>query len=316
MILRRKKLKILDLFCGCGGFSHGFQKAGYKIKYGIDIEKKVKDTYEYNHPNTEFILSDIRELQPEDFKDVDIVIGSPPCPEFSTAKTSCEKNPQKGMIFVNLFLKWIKIIKPKFWIGENVPGLQKYIGPGPYFQKVLDAADYGVPQFRKRFFFGKYKVPDITHAATSFTDLYGNKVKKWISVGKALGLNGILSNVRNPFSSKANSPFFKSNRPARCVTTDSHSYRYISKSKLGKFQGYKLLDINKPSPTVSGNHGNSNIIQIRKMFRFLTVEEVAILQSFPNDFKFICSKTAAYTMIGNAVAALMSYSLAKALNKK
>jgi DNA (cytosine-5)-methyltransferase 1 len=60
-------MRVLDLFCGCGGFSTGFLKADYEVKYGIDFWKGCKETYEYNHPDTEFILEDIQTLDPNDF---------------------------------------------------------------------------------------------------------------------------------------------------------------------------------------------------------------------------------------------------------
>jgi len=78
-------MKVLDLFSGCGGFSSGFLNAGLKVKYAIDNEKNVKETYEYNHPKTEFILSDIYDQDPNNFKKIDIIIGSAPCQNFSSA---------------------------------------------------------------------------------------------------------------------------------------------------------------------------------------------------------------------------------------
>ncbi len=102
--------KILDLFCGAGGFSKGFQMAGYTKGLGIDFEKHVKETFENNHPDYEFILSDIKELNPEDYTDFDIVIGSPPCKMFSVANKS--PNPEKGMELVNIYRHWVYVIKP------------------------------------------------------------------------------------------------------------------------------------------------------------------------------------------------------------
>jgi len=111
----RSKLMVLDLFCGAGGFSHGFQRAGSKIKYGIDSNKHVQETFEKNHPDAEFILSDITELDPKDFSDVDIVIGSPPCPEFSRAKA----NPD-SFVFYGSKTACYKMV------GNAVPPLMSY----------------------------------------------------------------------------------------------------------------------------------------------------------------------------------------------
>lgn len=183
-------LPILDLFCGAGGFSTGFLQAGFDVKYAIDNNPRVQETFEYNHSQTKFILADIKELDPNDFKDVDIIIGSPPCQEFSYANN--KGDPNKGMELVKIFLEWVKIIKPKFWIMENVPAVEKYLkwritGFNIPIIKILNAADYGVPQRRKRMFAGKYVIPKQTHSKVGGIDLFGNKVHEWVTVQEAIG---------------------------------------------------------------------------------------------------------------------------------
>jgi len=120
-------MKVIDLFCGCGGFSHGFNQAGHEIVLGIDFDKRVEKTYTQNHPDTEFIRSDIRDLDAGSYlrKACDIVIGSPPCPNFSIANNKADIT--RGMILVKEFLKWVDVLKPKWWIMENVPPIRYYL---------------------------------------------------------------------------------------------------------------------------------------------------------------------------------------------
>ena len=183
-------MKGLDLFCGCGGFSYGFERAEHQVLFGIDNWDRCQETFEYNHPNTKFILSDIRDLKPEDYKPIDFIIGSPPCQEFSYANNS--SNPEKGMELVNEFFRWINILKPKYWIMENVPGIKKHLIkkvriPRIPSIKIINAVNYGVPQKRKRCFSGEYVRPIPTHSKTSNYTLLGGKLKRWRTVNDAIG---------------------------------------------------------------------------------------------------------------------------------
>ena len=180
---------VLDFCCGCGGFSKGFVDTGFRLKYAIDNWKLCKETYEYNFPETEFILSDVNDLDPEDFSNIDILIGSPPCKNLS--KANSESNLKKGMKLVSIFLRWVEIIQPKFWIMENVETIKKYLKlftnniKIPLI-KIFNCADYGVPQIRKRCFSGNYIIPKPTHHEFQFTNLFGTPFKKWVVIEEAI----------------------------------------------------------------------------------------------------------------------------------
>lgn len=222
-------MKVLDLFCGCGGFSFGFEQAGYQIKYAIDNWKGCQETFEYNHKNCEFILSDIKEENPENFKGkIDGVIGGPPCQEFSNANNN--PNPNKGMENINEFLKWIMILKPKFWLMENVPGVMKHLRTNnikiPKI-KIFNCADYGVPQKRKRCFSGLYKTPFPTHNKIAQQTITGIKLKKWVTVLEAIGDIMFREPNQNtePRSYELREAFFKKHgsldlkKPSKQITT-------------------------------------------------------------------------------------------------
>ena len=271
-------MDVLDLFCGCGGFSSGFLGAGFNIKYAIDIWKVCKETFEYNHSNTEFILADIKDLDPNDFKDVDIVIGSPPCQHFSTAKSS--PNPELGMELVNVFREWIDVIKPKKWLMENVPGLFKHLSFMRFPEiNILNCAYYGVPQMRKRCFAGDYCPPEHTHEKENFVTVW-NALKDIMTTSDKT----TYTNLLDPDEYSIHEP---------CKTIRSIPIKWID-GKLDLVNGY---------PRTTG-------------YRKFTVRESARIQSFPDDFKFFGSESNQYKMIGNAVPPLMALALAKSMFNK
>jgi len=287
------KLEVLDLFCGCGGFSKGSEMAGISVKYGIDNWNGCRETFEHNHPNTEFILSDIKDLNPEDFRNkVNVIIGSPPCVEFSNA--NYDGDPDKGMELIFEFLKWIKTIKPVFWIMENVPNVEKFLKWRITDFKiprisVLNSANYGVPQTRKRCFAGKYKIPKITHSKLGGVDLFGNELEKWVTVKEAIG--DIMFTEPNQEYGIPKGKFgvpHKLDLPANTLLakcSSKHHSRYLeipnyirdqnlilnhncynfneeknNPEYLGKWQGLKKIDTEKPANTITDNHGNTNLI--------------------------------------------------------
>jgi len=163
-------VRIIDLFSGCGGFSLGFQMAGFKSSLAIEIDQWASETYSYNHPKIPVLTKDIRKINPKklNLKNIDGIIGGPPCQGFSLSGNRDTKDPRNSL-FVD-FVRFVKVLKPKFFVMENVKGLLsmttknnilvkeiiqdefKKIGYNLTLQ-VLNSADYGVPQIRERVFF-------------------------------------------------------------------------------------------------------------------------------------------------------------------
>lgn len=121
-------MKVLDLFCGMGGWSIPFIEDGDEV-WGLDIQ-------DYGYPG-KFIQSDIRELDGYGFSDMDLIIGSPPCREFSVAGRfgngkgkwhwKIPQDPQRGMILVREFKRFVKEASPQFWAMENVTNGEAHI---------------------------------------------------------------------------------------------------------------------------------------------------------------------------------------------
>ena len=173
---------VVDLFCGCGGLSYGFEIAGFKVLAGLDIDKHFIETWRNNHKG-EAICGDITndDIKKNLYKSVkkqlngkklDLIIGGPPCQGFSTAGWRMNSDPRNQLW--NHYLEVVKQLKPKYFIIENVMGLLSSSQEG---NKVIDnmrvsfgkigyrinyrkmhAEEFGVPQLRRRIFIvGTYK---------------------------------------------------------------------------------------------------------------------------------------------------------------
>ena len=147
------KPKIIDLFCGAGGFSWGFVREGYQIELANDIEPSTIETYKYNHPdlNSNKILSgDIKEIVENIEKyiscDIDVIIGGPPCQSFSSANQQRVIDDPRNILY-KYYVKAVEKIRPKFILMENVRGM-------------LKVADEVVEDFRKIDYEVKYKLYD------------------------------------------------------------------------------------------------------------------------------------------------------------
>lgn len=155
--------KFLDLFCGCGGFSTGFEKAGFETRAGIDNAEDVLGSFKPNHSSK--AESHNYDISKEAMKfDVDYIIGSPPCQGFSHAKGSRSKEDARNNLVFD-FIRWVSVNQPKFVVMENVAGIrnisedfldkieEEYSKAGyKIAEGVLNSAEFGVPQKRKRYF--------------------------------------------------------------------------------------------------------------------------------------------------------------------
>lgn len=176
------KFNAIDLFCGCGGLSYGFERAGFNILLGIDNDTKALETFELNHNGAKSICGDITTISYEKDikpligdKTIDVIIGGPPCQGMSLSGPRKFDDPRN-----KLYLSYIRLvdeIKPKMFVIENVPGLvglfggqikdsiiEKFTEMGYKIQyQILCASDYGVPQSRKRVVFVGSRIGDFTY---------------------------------------------------------------------------------------------------------------------------------------------------------
>ena len=166
-------MNVIDLFCGCGGFSKGFEQAGFNVRLGIDIWEDAVATYKANFPHAATIVVDISTLSGEDLltaagmsaNEVDVIIGGPPCQGFSLSGKRMLDDPRN--VLYKSFVRMVETIQPKAFVMENVPGLVRLFN-GQVKEQIIEdftnigykiemrqltASDFGVPQARTRVFF-------------------------------------------------------------------------------------------------------------------------------------------------------------------
>jgi DNA (cytosine-5)-methyltransferase 1 len=342
-------MRVVDFFCGGGGFSEGFRQAGIDIIAAFDLWQPAVNTHNGNHPNCNAIKMDvikISKLPDLEFHkivpDSEIIIGSPPCTDFSNSNKSGKGDKSKG---IELFEAYLKIVARKkfkkdsilkYWILENVPKVEAHIKTeysskelnlkGKKSLKVKNKSSgvyqmkyFGVPSNRKRYFCGDFPEPEKVF-------LNEFEVIPLKTVLKALGEPKIKQNKRitDPnynFSSNGDK------------LTDHHyfhplaDFEWKKAKQLKQDKGYmgKMSmpeNLEKPSRTImatmSFSARESFILKHGiNGFRAPTIREVATLMSFPIDYQFYGSSVLSkYKLVGNAVPPKMSFALAKAIMKK
>jgi len=284
--------KILDICCGAGGFSAGALAAGYDRGIGIDNWKGCRETFEYNHPGWEFVLGDVSEINEYDFTDCKIVIGSPPCKEFSMANRAGD--PLKGMELVYRYFDFISVLEPKKWVMENVGRVKDYISVIEYPEiNVLNCADYGVAQNRYRLFAGDYTVPPQTHNAYKINDLLKH-VTVWDAIKDIIFIPPNLNINHNPTEWKDIKEFSNQyirakhpsdlNKPSPTIVERAYKDGYKQPSfrveipnhecfdNVGKWEGgminNRVVDLEKPAPTITSKARCSRKIRIMNSMSF------------------------------------------------
>lgn len=335
---------VIDLFCGIGGFSKGFEMAGFDVLFGIDIWDIAIETFQKNHKNTEGILADLTELDDEFFKKytnkVDVIIAGPPCQGFSMCGKR-EIGDKRNELFQEV-VRVVKIINPKIVIIENVVGLlsmedvdgndvkglivselEEFGYKTDY--KILDASEHGVPQKRKRVFFIGSSVGEI-----EFPKPRGKKV----TVMEAL--NNIPDTTSEYYDEPKNS-FQELMADGEKKIYNHEAMRHNAKvlrrienvPQGGNWKdippeiydvggthsnNYRRLHPNKPSITIK--HAIKSMIIHPTFNRVITAREVARLQSIPDSFIIKGNKTAQHQQLANAVPPLLGYEIGKQIIEK
>ena len=328
-------MNVIDLFSGVGGFSLGFKQEGFNVSLAVDNWRVAIDSHKANHPETDHLLSDIRKVKAKHLEryNAHVVLGSPPCQQFSVANN----NPDvaKGLELTNLFLDLIDELNPKYWIMENVPGVIKNVrsriiklGGRTH---ILNAADYGTPQIRKRAFCGYFPFPYPTHNKTESNSLHG-PLKKWVTVKEALmdiQLPEDENLIPTPKSlERARAVLRKDKIPYRTEIVKGDKLSHTITCHVGRdFSTGGLIDtsfydrhgknfysFNRPSNTVTSKTLNMHIMTDN--IRRLSSAESKVLMGFPKDY-ILCSSaiTTRFKLLGNAVCPQVSRALAKSIRR-
>lgn len=357
------RYNVIDLFAGCGGFSVGFEQAGFNIVKAVEFDKQIAQTYLHNHKDTKLYIDDIARVDTDEFferGESDVIIGGPPCQGFSMAgariRNGAFLDDPRNYLFKH-YVNIVNIVRPKMFILENVKGIltmqkgeifneilktfsdKKLFNGDKYYlhYKVVRAVEFGIPQKRER-------VVLIGMLNTDFDiDLMFEEVKKQININnphffEPVSVWEAISDIETPTESgittllEPTTPYQKALRCGCAVTTNhiatEHNKRSCKRMKQIQ-EGENWVKLNEPIHSVhSGAYGrlekDKPAATITTRFdtpsggrfihpvadRTITPREAARLQSFPDNFEFVGTKSSVCKQIGNAVPPKLSYFLA------
>lgn len=344
--MEEKQYKVVDLFCGCGGLSKGLEMAGYKILLGVDNNEPALKTYAYNHKGSKVLCGDLS--APEAFEEIDkligkekidVIVGGPPCQGFSLTGTRNFDDKRNSLYLA--MIETVKRYSPKAFLIENVPGMatlyngevkdeiiKRFTNMGYTMNaQILCAADYGVPQIRKRLVFvglkngEKFDFPQPSHTPDNYItceQAIGDlpSLEKELGAEKSAYTTSPITEYQKLmrgdctvlYNHKAidHKPFVKE---TIALVPDGGNYKDLP-AGVGESRNFHMAwtryRSDKPSRTIDTGHRNNFHY---KWNRCPTVRESARLQSFPDDFVFLGTKTQQDRQVGNAVPCLMAKAL-------
>jgi len=355
--------KIIDLFSGCGGFSVGFEKAGFSVSKAVEFDSKIASIYADNHPNAKLFIDDIGNINNEtNFTngEVDIIVGGPPCQGFSMAGARIRQNAfvddPRNYLFKQ-YLKVVQIVKPKVFIIENVKGIlsmndgdifkeiinvfsdSSNFGGDRYYlhYKIVKGIEFGIPQKRERviiigrknkdFDFEKYLAKAKEIIIKQYPHFY-DKVTIRDAIGNlpAPTDNGIIKNPK---------PLTEYQEFLHCdsLKITNHTKSELTKVALDRIKqikpgenytvlkeeihsvhsgSYGRLEWGGVAPTITTRFDTPSGGQFTHPTedRMITPREAARIQSFPDDFVFVGTKSIVCKTIGNAVPPKIAYTFA------
>ena len=334
------------MFCGCGGMSLGFEKAGYNVQLGVDIWRDALATYRFNHHNSTGLCADMSSLTGDEVseilgtKSVDVIIGGPPCQGFSVAGKRIVDD-ERNKLYKG-FVRMVSYFTPLAFVMENVPNILS-IGDGVIKQSILDdfqklgynvetkvllASDYGVPQNRRRAVFVglrngffDFNIPTVDHIITTeeaLSDLTEDTIANGASypIAPTCDYQRMMRVNSNVVWNHDVTLHNEQTKRIIALVPDGGNYKDLPKDLQETRRvhiAWTRLNSKKPSITIDTGHRHHFHY---KWNRVPTVRESARIQSFPDDFIFLCSKTSQYKQVGNAVPPIMAQAIAEHLKKQ
>lgn len=345
------KPRVIDLFAGVGGLSLGFEKKGFDVVLANEYDASIAESYTANHKNTKMIVGDITSL---DLKntfgkiagEIDVVIGGPPCQGFSQKGQRKTIHDERNFLF-KYYVSVVELVKPKYFVMENVPNL--LTAEGGYFRReieelfnkleysleygVLNAADYGVPQNRRR----AVIIGKLGGAAPKIPAPKGNKVTIWDAISDLAYLESGEGSEEQDYKYPAKSDYEKILREG---SSKLFNHKATKHSPLA-LERLALIPPNAGREVLPEKHLTKSIysgtwtrmkkdeisVTITTRFdtpssgkfthpflnRAITVREAARIQSFPDDFHFVGNKGSQMKQVGNAVPPLLAAAIAEVI---
>lgn len=237
-------MRVVSLYSGAGGIDEGLRQAGIKTTLAIDCDHDCVMSMRLNH-QCEVICDNVSNVI-NSIGQAEVIVGGPPCPEFSRANTNRSYDSSQ----VDIFWEIIDNVKPKYFLMENVPDVIKVCKRKNY---MINCADYGTPQTRIRRFFTNIPLPVKTHTKIPSNRLFEEPLKKWVSVREALGLKGIIEdrkNTRRNSDQERKDRIYSTDKPSHTLVSDNREW-FISKSGHHTQNREKITrSIDEPSDTV------------------------------------------------------------------
>lgn len=348
-----RKPTAIDLFCGCGGLTLAFTEANYNVILGIDTDDSALHTYEKDFGNTMTLNLDLsaaealnRVHEAIGKREVDVIIAGPPCQGFSL--TGPRKfDDARNRLYLSV-IKAVQGLNPKSFIIENVPGLATlYNGQIKdeivrrftslnynVSYKILNAADFGVPQIRRRFFlvglrpeFGHFEFPVPIHSPVNYTtcsDAISDLPSRENEPGKEVDIYDKEPNTQYQRMMRGDCSILYNHvatnhtemvRNVIALVPEGGNYKDLPPG-VGDSRRFHVAWTRyhsaKPCSTIDTGHRNHFHY---KYNRIPTVRENARLQSFPDRFVFYGNRTQQNRHVGNAVPPLLGFHLAKEILK-
>lgn len=326
----RNEINYIDLFSGAGGMSLGFDQAGFNNIFSVDIEPSFCETYKTNFPKHNLIQKDISKLSNEEIKSlignqiIDVIIGGPPCQGFSMAGNIGRKfiDDSRNQLFRE-FARIVEIVQPSYFVMENVARLFTHNKGETKKEiielfkkmnynvdcKVVNTADFGIPQVRNRVLFIGNRISNNIVFPTKTVD-------KPISIKEAIDKlpklkSGEKSKIPNHISMKHSEQMLEKMK----YVSDGGNRNEIPeliRPKSGDIRKYIRYKSTEPAVCVTGD--------MRKIFHYsqnraLTVRELATLQTFPLDFIFKGSTISQQQQVGNSVPPILAKEIALTIKK-
>lgn len=345
---------VVDLFCGAGGLSKGFLDAGYNVILGVDWEEPALRTFADNHGDAKAMKLDLFDLnninviseylKSKGIEELDVLVGGPPCQGFSLTGPRNFDDKRNGLYLA--MLETVKQLRPKGFIIENVPGmatlydgqikeeiLKRFRNMGYNVDcKILCAADYGVPQIRKRLVFmgvrsdigspifpeAKFDAEHYRTCREALSDLpsldnsLGEDVSDYTTAPKT-EYQKLMRKNSSKLYNHVGTKHTQLVKDTIALVPEGGNYKDLPEGwgESRKFnEAWTRYDGNKPSKTIDTGHRNHFHYEFN---RVPTVRENARLQSFPDDFVFNGTKTQQYRQVGNAVPPLLGKAIAEAM---
>lgn len=327
-------MALISLFSGAGGLDLGFHKAGFKTAVANEFDPKICPTFKCNFPDVTLIEGDIRSINEEWFPyNIDGIIGGPPCQSWSEGGAKRGIEDPRGQLFRD-YIRILKYVQPLFFVAENVSGmlaprnakaveefLNEFRNAGIGYDvqlKMLNARDYEVPEDRDRvFYIGFRKDLNINDYA------YPKPISPRITLRQAIG----------DLKDSAIPALDKNRSNGNACKVLNHEYYiggfspiFLSRNRVRSWdeQGFTVqasgrqCQLHPQAPKMVKVDSNKQMFVPGQeyLYRRMTVREVARIQTFPDDFRFIYDDVnIGYKMIGNAVPVNLAYHLALSIRE-